>query len=66
MISLRETVQLMCEIKINMNIQRIHCETKKYLITKEECENKMLGEIYLSEIFIQWHELLVGITHCAI
>ena len=24
----------------------------------EECENKMIGEIYLSKIFIEWDELL--------
>ena len=63
MISLRETVQFMCEMKIKVNAQRIH--TVKQIKSDSqgiECENKMLGEIYLTKIFIQWDELLFGIS----
>ena len=65
MISLRETVQFMCEIKINLNMQMIH--TVKHVHVRSnnqeiECDNKMLGKVYLSKIFIQLDELLFGIT----
>ena len=60
----------MCEIKIKVNTQRIH--TVKQIKSNNQgigCENKMLGEIYLTRILRQWDELLfgiIGITHYAI
>ena len=52
--SLRETVQFMCEMKIKVNIQRIHSVKQINLITKEECENKMIGEIFYPKYLYNW------------
>ena len=47
MISLRETVQFMCEMKIKVNTQRIHT-VKKNTSNKLglECDNIILRDIY--------------------
>ena len=47
MISLRETVQFMCEMKIKVNTQRIHTVTKNTSNNLGlECDNMILGDIY--------------------
>ena len=51
----------MCEIKIQVNIQIIHTVKQMKSNNQEDCKNKMLGELYLSKIFIQWDELLFEI-----
>ena len=62
LISLWETVQFLCEIKIMVNTQRIHTVKEKYSNNQGiECENQMLGDIYLIKIFRQWNELLIWI-----
>ena len=63
MISLRETVQFMCEIKINVNMQRIH--TVKHVHVRSnnqeiECDNKMLGKYTYQKYLYNWMNYYLG------